>query len=204
MVVKGEKHPWILSHNPSAFQRFPKCLIHHCPRPWNYTICPQSRKLRKGKSFDFWDFVSWFIAQLPSYHSDVCFSPPGSGCAHTRALLQVWAEYRDRVWTKGRSPFSWVCPVRPSMASVFPASSPGASPALSQPSSPGAPLIVCILGSTVVCWPQLGTLIFLFHISEGDYAMVNHLAFLCIYIFLPNQIELFIFFWEPLPQESTK
>lgn len=118
MVVKGGKHPWILSHNTSAFQRFPKCLIHHCPRPRNDTICPQSRKLRKGKSFDFLDFVSWIIAQLPSYPNDVCFSPAGSGCAHTRALLQMWAEYRDGVWTKGRSPFSWACPVRPFMASV--------------------------------------------------------------------------------------
>lgn len=33
---------------------------------------------------------------------------------------------------------------------------------------------------------------------------VNHLAFLCVYVFPLNQIDLFIFFVEPPLQESTK
>ena len=48
-----DKKPESSTTNTSAFQRFVKCLIHHYPSPWNYTMCfSKSRQSRKGKSFN--------------------------------------------------------------------------------------------------------------------------------------------------------
>lgn len=172
---------------------------------------PTVKKIKKGEEFRRFRF-GFLGSCTAAVLSQWCLFQPCRLwlCSHTCTTASTsWVE-RSRVNERTVS-FQLSLPCQAVYGVCFkwqisfpPVSSPGASSALSHPSSPGSPLIVCILGSMVVCWPQLGTLIFLFHISEGDYAMVNHLAFLCVYIFLPNQIELFIFFWEPLPQESTK